>query len=284
MLTLLIQVFSRILPFFQILYPQILPLLMAKTRLNRQQKSTIELWQQQQPSKVIKIIDRTCGYRDVYLAWECQLNQPNNQIAIIDYHTRLELTKIGKIRVEQTTRENVHYSAGTIKCETIPLLPYLPPLPKTKIDRSCYPRDTTRDRERQLRPQNQQLSLPLSDSERKLLAISLRHGDPTIYSREDLLSGREGWYSLNQRRTVSLPAPILTLLQEFDCSLEECEMVAMYAGVVSPQAVLNFVEQIPWLRSSIYFPAFTQPKQLLLSPSTSNTNVAKRQPVSTFST
>jgi hypothetical protein len=33
----------------------------------------------------------------------------------------------------------------------------------------------------------------------------------------------------------------------------------MYAGVVSPQAVLNFVEQIPWLRSSTHFPVFTQP-------------------------
>lgn len=72
---------------------------MAKTRLNRRQKSILELWQQQQPSKVIKIIDRTCGYRDVYLAWESQLNQPNNQIATINYQTRLELTKIGKVRI-----------------------------------------------------------------------------------------------------------------------------------------------------------------------------------------
>jgi hypothetical protein len=257
---------------------------MAKTRLNRRQKSTIELWQQQQLSKVIKIIDRTCGYRDVYLAWELQLNQPNNQIATIDYQTRLELTKMGKIRVEQTTQVNVHYSPGTIKCHTIPLLTYLPPVPKTKIDRSCYPRDRISPRERQLRPKNQQLSLPLSDTEQKLLAISLRHGDPAIHSREDLLSGREGWYSLNQSRTVSLPAPILTLLKEFNCSLEECEMVAMYAGVVSPKAVLNFVEQIPWLRSSTHFPVFTQPKQLSLSPSIFKTNVAKSQPASTSST
>jgi hypothetical protein len=124
----------------------------------------------------------------------------------------------------------------------------------------------------------------LSDSEQKLLAISLRHDDPAMKSREHLLSGREGWYSLNQRRTVSLPAPILTLLKEFDCSLEECEMVAMYAGVVSPQAVLNFVEQIPWLRSSTHFPVFTQPKQLSLSPSTSKTHIAKSQPVSTGAT
>lgn len=74
---------------------------------------------------------------------------------------------------------------------------------------------------------NRQLSLPLTDTEQKLLSISLRHGDPTVYSREHLLSGREGWYSLNQRRTVFLPAQALTLLKEFDCSLEECEMVAM---------------------------------------------------------
>jgi hypothetical protein len=257
---------------------------MAKTKLNRRQKSTIELWQQQQPSKVIKIIDRTCGYRDVYLAWKLQLNQPNNQIATIDYYTRLELTKMGKVRVEETSQTNVHYSPGTIKGKTVPLLPYLPSVPKTKIDRSCYPRDKTSRSERQLRPKNQQLSLPLSDTEQKLLAISLRHGDPTIYSREDLLSGREGWYSLNQRRTVSLPAPILILLKEFDCSLEECEMVAMYARVVSPQAVLNFVEQIPWLRSSTHFPVFTQLKQLSLSPSTSQTNIAQPQPVSTGAT
>ncbi|NJL51800.1 MAG: hypothetical protein HC930_05445 [Hydrococcus sp. SU_1_0] len=110
------------------------------------------------------------------------------------------------------------------------------------------------------------------------MAISLRHDDPIVYSREDLLSGREGWYSLNQRRTVSLPAPILTLIKEFNCSLEECEMVAMYAGVVSPQAVLNFVEQIPMLRSSTHFPAFTQPQQPRLLTTTPQTIVAQPQP------
>lgn len=105
----------------------------------------------------------------------------------------------------------------------------------------------------------QLISLPLSDSEQTLLDISLRNGDPTIYSREDLLSGKEAWYSINQRRIVSFPAPILILLKEFNCFLSECEMVAMYAGVVSPQAVLNFVEQIPFMRSSLNFPTFTQP-------------------------
>ncbi|MBW4532631.1 MAG: hypothetical protein KME09_01710 [Pleurocapsa minor HA4230-MV1] len=232
---------------------------MTNPRLNQRQKATVNLWQDRQPSKIAKIIDRTCGYRDVYLAWEFRLNQPNNQIATIDYQTRLELTKIGKIRVEETLQIDVRYSAGTIKGETVPLLFYLPPVPPLKIDRSCYPRSRNSLRAPQFRPKNRQLSLPLSDTEQKLLNISLRHGDPTIYSREDLLSGREGWYSLNQRRTVFLPAPILTLLKEFDCSLEECEMVAMYAGVVSPQAVLNFVEQIPFMRSSPSFPAFAQP-------------------------
>jgi len=61
----------------------------------------------------------------------------------------------------------------------------------------------------------------LSDTEQKLLEISLNSGDPTVYSREDLLSGREAWYSLGQKKTISLPAPILTLLKEFNCSLEE---------------------------------------------------------------
>jgi hypothetical protein len=240
---------------------------LSNPRLNQRQKATTNLWQDKQRSRVVQIIDRTCGYRDVYLAWQTQLNQPNNQIATIDYQTRLELTKMGKVRVEETSQIHVRYSAGTLRGETVPLLPYLPPVPPLKIDRSCYPRERNRPRDRQLRLKNQQLSLPLSDTEQKLLQISLRNGDPTIYSREDLLSGREGWYSLNQRRTVSLPAPILSLLKEFDCSLEECEMVAMYAGVVSPQAVLNFVEQIPLMRSSPNFPAFTQPLTVQLPTS-----------------
>jgi len=236
---------------------------MSKVRLNKRHKATINLWQSKQPSKQIKVIDRTCGYRDVYLTWELELNQPENKIATVCYLTRLELTKMGKVRVEETSVEKVTYRSGYLEGQEVPLLPYLPPVPKKRVDRSCYPREKANLKTVKT-AKDKQLSLPLSDTEQKLLEISLNSGDPTIYSREDLLSGREAWYSLEQKRTISLPAPILTLLKEFNCSLEECEMVALYFGVTSPQATLAFVEQIPYFRSSLHFLRFKEPVKVEL--------------------
>lgn len=233
---------------------------MAQTKLNNKQKAKVENWQFTlgTRSRIVKLVDRTCGYRDVYLSWQKQLNQPNNQIAIVNYLSRLELTKGGGLRIEETEQEKVNYVEGCIEGEIIPLFPELPKIRARKVDQSLYPRDERQ--QTRIKPiKDRQFSLPLSETEQKLLDISIESGDLTIYSREELLSGKEGWYSLDQNRAVFLPAPILTLLKGFNCSLSECEAIAMLAGVISPQALLFWVEQIPMMRQTREFEKFTEP-------------------------
>ena len=69
---------------------------MAKIKLNNKQKIQVEQWQSKLclASQIIQVIDRTCGYRDVLLKWKKSSNQPNNQIAIVNYITRLVLCQL----------------------------------------------------------------------------------------------------------------------------------------------------------------------------------------------
>lgn len=233
---------------------------MGKTKLNKKQKAKVKIWQAElgTRSQLAKVVDRTCGYRDAYLEWQKKLNQPNNKIAIVQYITRLELTKAGGLRVDETEQENVNYVGGCIEGEIVPLFPELPKIRPRKVDYSLYPRDE-RQKPRVKLIKNRQLTLPLSQTEQRLLDISIESGDRTVYSREELLSGKEGWSSLDQNRTVFLPAPILTLLKDFNCSLEECEAIAQLAGVISPQALLFWVEQIPMMRKIAEFEKFNEP-------------------------
>lgn len=234
---------------------------MAKIKLNNKQKEKVKSWQflLGTRSRIIKLIDRTCGYKDAYIEWQKQLNQPDNQIAIVNYITRLELTKGGGLRVEETKLESVDYIDGCIEGKIVPLLPELPALPRRKVDKSLYSRDEREQKTRRKSSKDRQLSLPLSQTEQKLLDISMKSGDKTVYSGEDLLSGREGWYSLDQNREVFLPAPILILLKDFNCSLVECETIALMAGVISPQDLLFWVEQIPQMRKMPELEKFTAP-------------------------
>ena len=80
-----------------------------------------------------------------------------------------------------------------------------------------------------------------------------------IYSMEELLSGKEGWYSLDQNRTIWLPKAILSLLKDFNCSLDECEAIANLSGVLKPQDLLGWVEQIPQMRKMPEFKTFQEP-------------------------
>ena len=76
---------------------------------------------------------------------------------------------------------------------------------------------------------------------------------------EELLSGKEGWYSLDQNRTIKLPKAILSLLKDFNCSLSECEAIANLSGVLKPQDLLFLVEQIPQMRKMPEFKTFQEP-------------------------
>ena len=256
---------------------------MARIKLNNKQKEKVENWQSklEARSRIVKLIDRTCGYKDAYLEWQKQLNQPNNQIAIVNYMTRLELTKGGGLRVEETEQESIDYIDGCIEGRIVPLLPELPPLPRRKVDESLYPRDKTEQKPRRKSSKDRQLSLPLSQTEQKLLDISMKSGDKTVYSVEDLLSGREGWYSLDQNREVFLSAPILILLKNFNCSLEECETIAAMAGVMSPQSLLFWVEQIPQMRQMPELEKFTEPVKIRLPKKSVQLSNAKRSQGST---
>ena len=229
-------------------------------KLNNKQKIQVEQWQSKLclASRIIQVIDRTCGYRDVLLKWEKSLNQPNNQIAIVNYITRLELTRSGGLRVEETEQESIDLILGSLDNEIVPLIDDIPPLPQKKVNKSLYPKDKQKTKLTKKKVKPKQLSLPLSETEQKLLKISLDKGG-SVQSREELLSGKEGWYSLEQNRTVFLPAPILILLKDFECSLNECETVAMLAGVLSPQDLLFWVEQIPAMRENPAFVKFQEP-------------------------
>ena len=180
-----------------------------------------------------------------------------HQRPIIYYHTRLELVRSGPIRVEETKQIKVDYIGRVIEGEAVPLYNILPPPPKKRVVNSLYPKD--KDRNRIRKKKNIQFSLPLSQTEQRLQEISIESGDPTIYSMEELLSGKEGWYSLEQNRTIKLPKAILTLLKDFNCSLPECEAIASLSGVLKPQDLLFWVEQIPQMRKMPELKTFQEP-------------------------
>lgn len=162
------------------------------------------------------------------------------------------------MRVEETEQESIDLISGSLDNEIVPLIDDIPPLPQKKVNKSLYPKDKQKTKPAKKKVKPRQLSLPLSETEQKLLKISLV-GERSVQSREELLSGKEGWYSLDQNRTVFLPAPILILLNNFQCSLDECETVAMLAGVLSPQDLLFWVEQIPAMRKNPKFTKFQEP-------------------------
>ena len=80
-----------------------------------------------------------------------------------------------------------------------------------------------------------------------------------------MLSKTEGWYSLARNREVFFPAPILILLKDFNCSLTECETIAMMAVVMSAQNLLFWVEQIPQMRKMPQVLKFNEPVTVKLN-------------------
>ena len=76
------------------LYPMATVLVMSKVKLNKKQKSIVTNWcSSRKNARIERLIDRTCQYKDAVVAWQLWANQPNNRIAVIYYHTRLELVK-----------------------------------------------------------------------------------------------------------------------------------------------------------------------------------------------
>lgn len=69
---------------------------MPKTKLNKQQKPTVEAWCNEHDGRVIQIIDRSCRYREAIIEWSTKTLYPHlKQIAVVEYKTSLELTPTG---------------------------------------------------------------------------------------------------------------------------------------------------------------------------------------------
>ena len=156
---------------------------MPKTKLNKQQKPTVEAWCSEHNGRLIQIINRSCRYREVIIEWSTEVTYPHlKQRAIISYKTSLELTPTGKIRREIHQQQNVRYvQTGEFEGETQLVLPLgevveqLPPPPKDIVHPHLFPRDRDKPTTRKKDKPKQQ-TLPLDGVAAQLNRIGLSKG------------------------------------------------------------------------------------------------------------
>ncbi len=179
---------------------------MPKTKLNKQQKPTVEAWCSQKNGRVIRIRDCSSGYREAIVEWSTEVSYPHlKQKAIIDYQTSLDITPAGQIREELHQQQNVRYiQTEDFEEETQLVLPLgvferqLPPPPKDITRAYLFPKDKSEPKpatKRKDKPKQQ--TLPLDGVAAQLNRIGLSKGrNPE--STESLLAGKIDHYSLDQ--------------------------------------------------------------------------------------
>lgn len=195
----------------------------------KSQRPTVEAWAKAKNGKLIKIIDRSCNYRDAIVEWQKSVILDNGKKkAVIFYQTRLELTPAGRIRCEETEQIQVSYSDRPYLKGYLQLtLPFpqssiLPP-PPSKIERKhLYPRDKSKPTQERQKIFQQQ-SLPLFGAVAKLQAYATRRGE-FPQSSEALLEGKGIYYSLDGKK-IPIPEAILKLIAEYNCSAVEAEAI-----------------------------------------------------------
>ena len=123
---------------------------MKKPKLLPPQKATVSNWMQPKEGKLIRVIDRSCRYRDAIVEWQDKIDQPDGSTLITIYQTRLELTPKGKIRVEESEfiRDFVLEISSFDEDDLPEMLPlsgvsFVPIPPKTIIRNYLYPKDRT---------------------------------------------------------------------------------------------------------------------------------------------
>lgn len=102
--------------------------------------------------------------------------------------------------------------------------------------RSLYPKDE--DYVPNPRNQNKQLTLPLDPTAQRLQQVSLAHGDNTVYSTEELMSGTEEFYSL-EFGLIHLPSPFIALLKSFHNSRNLLKLKQQVQNILSSRRVSN---------------------------------------------
>ena len=189
--------------------------------------------------KVIKVVDRTCDYRDVYIEWYSTALQPNGTYLVSTVETRLGLTPTGKIReeihCEKSRQVKDWVLEEDVKCHqgVLPVVEKCNPvIPPNKIRAYLYPKDLE-DKEviKPKKQKPQQLTLAVDRGASDLLKHSLNLGDKTVYSQEELLAGSE-FYRSAIGQEYRLPRAIVKLLQYYKCNHEEWENIALLSGVV----------------------------------------------------
>ena len=256
---------------------------MPKTKLNKQQKPTVEAWCNEHNGRVIQIRDRSCRYREAIIEWSTSVTYPHLQKrAIIYYLTSLELTPTGKIRREIHQQQNVRYvQTEDFEEDTQLVLPLgevieqLPPPPPNITRSYLFPRDKTKLPATRKKDKPKQQTLPLDGVAARLNQIGLSKGrNPE--STESLLAGKVDHYSLDQGKIIPLPQAFVDLLTELECSNDEWEFIINMYQVCSPDAVLRLIGEIPVMRDIPQLKTFTHPKPKVISQSTVSTTQPQR--------
>jgi len=250
----------------------------TKTKLLKKQKPTVEAWCSKHNGRVIQIRDRSCRYREAIIDWSKEILYPHiKQLAIVYYRTSLELTPTGKIREELHQQQNVRYvQTEEFEQDTQLVLPLgevieqLPPPPKDIIRLHLFLRDKDRvPSTKKLKPEQQ--TLPLDGVAAQLNQIGLSKGRQTESTESLLGGGRVEHYSLDQGKVIPLPQAFIDLLTELECSTEEWEAIINFYQVLSPDAVLRLIEEIPVMRDIPQFKTFTHPKPKIINPTNTST-------------
>ena len=228
--------------------------------LLKRQKPTVERWMLQHKGKLVRVINRTCNYRDAIVEWNDFVPQPDNTTLVAVYQTILELTPTGKIRKEESQQQKQYFIKGSAE-DLLPLtgVRIESITPSTKVRQSLYPKEESYVSRKRTR--HHQLTLPLDPTAQRLQQVSLDGGDRTVYSVEELMSGSSEFLSLNFG-LIRLPSPFIALLKNFDCSLDEWEAIAQLSLVLNPRQLLPIVESIPKMRQIKEFTKFQEPIQV----------------------
>ncbi len=151
----------------------------------------------------------------------------------------------------------------------------LPPPPKNIIRNYLFPRDKDRSPStKKLKPKQQ--TLPLGGVAARLHRIGLSKGRQTESTESLLGRGRVEHYSLDQGKVIPLPQAFIDLLTELECSNAEWEAIINFYQVLSPDAVLRLIEEIPVMRDIPEFKTFTHPKPKIITPTTTSNSQPQR--------
>lgn len=226
---------------------------------NKKQRRWVEEFCKQQPgSRIVNIIDATCGYFYYTIAWNEDLpvyapsNEEDEELDLgmgwIVRQLYVELTPAGIDRLRQETIADIVYPhclidwrRSMVTAQTVLPIPQVLELPPQPVKR------TTSKRRKKSNLATTQHQLPIDPQGQEILEIRLRQGGE-VQSRQDLLSQKVPHYSLEMGTVIHLNQALIDLLKEINASSEEWESVELLLGVIGEAGVLHYIKQIPGWR------------------------------------